>query len=82
MIGHLAMAAGAVETVGTVLALLNQWLPPNLNLDDLDPACVGPDYISGAPRPAAVRWAVKSSQGFGGQNAAVVLEAAGHCPPS
>lgn len=82
MIGHLAMAAGAVETVATVLALHHQLLPPNLNLDNPDPACAGPDYITGAARPAAVRWAVKTSQGFGGQNAAVVLEASADSPAS
>jgi len=76
MIGHLAMAAGAVESAATVLTLQNRLLPPNLNLEDLDPACAGPDYVGSRARPAAIRYALKTSQGFGGQNAAAVFEAA------
>lgn len=75
MTGHLAMAAGALETVGTILALRHRLLPPNLNLETPDPACAGPDYLGNTPRPAAIRHALKSSQGFGGQNASLVLEA-------
>ena len=82
MVGHLAMASGAIESVATVLALRHQWLPPNLNLDDLDPDCAGPDYLTSSARPDSVRWAVKTSQGFGGQNAAVVLEACTDPTPS
>lgn len=74
MIGHLAMAAGAVESVATVLSLQHRLLPPNLNLEELDPECAGPDYIIHRARPADVRFALKTSQGFGGQNAAAVFE--------
>jgi 3-oxoacyl-[acyl-carrier-protein] synthase II len=74
MIGHLAMAAGAVEVVGTVLALEHQCVPPNLNLDHPDPACSGPTFTGGEARSASLRFALKGSYGFGGQNAAVLLE--------
>lgn len=71
--GHLLGAAGAIETLATLLALENSALPPNLNLDHPDPAChlnlVGK---TAAPTTAAV--AMKNSFGFGGNNAVLILK--------
>src|SRR6185295_6801571 len=38
-IGHLLGAAGAVEAVITLMALREQWLPPQRSIDGADPAC-------------------------------------------
>jgi 3-oxoacyl-[acyl-carrier-protein] synthase II len=74
LIGHLSMAAGAVEIIGTLLALANGFLPANRNLDHVADDCVGPDWIRTEARTAHPRFALKTSFGFGGQNSAVVLE--------
>ncbi|MDJ0460525.1 beta-ketoacyl-[acyl-carrier-protein] synthase family protein [Streptomyces sp. H27-C3] len=72
MTGHTLGAAGGIETALTVLALEHQLVPPTVNLDTPDPQILI-DVVSGAARPAAFDCAVKTSLGFGGHNAALVL---------
>jgi 3-oxoacyl-[acyl-carrier-protein] synthase II len=72
MTGHLLGAAGAVESIFTVLALHHRAAPPTINLDDLDPA-VDLDVVHGAPRPLGEGVAVNNSFGFGGHNVAVAF---------
>jgi 3-oxoacyl-[acyl-carrier-protein] synthase II len=72
MTGHLLGATGAVETIYTALALHHQILPPTINYQDSDPEC-DLDYIPNVARKANVRYAMKNSFGFGGQNASLLL---------
>jgi 3-oxoacyl-[acyl-carrier-protein] synthase II len=74
MTGHLLGAAGAVEGIFCVLAIKNGIAPPTINLDDLDPACAGLDFIKGTARKADIRYALSNSFGFGGTNAALVFK--------
>ena len=74
-IGHLIGAAGAVELGATLLALREGVVPATINLESPDPAC-DLDFVPLVPRRAAVRLALSSSFGFGGQNAAIVIGAA------
>jgi len=71
--GHLLGAAGAVEALFTIRALETGWLPPTLNLERPDPDCPL-DHVALKPRQAAPRVAVSNSFGFGGTNAALVME--------
>jgi 3-oxoacyl-[acyl-carrier-protein] synthase II len=71
-VGHMLGAAGAIEALATVLALRDGFLPPTVNLDDPDPACAL-DLVPRASRPAALRYALSNSYGFGGNNTSVVL---------
>jgi 3-oxoacyl-(acyl-carrier-protein) synthase len=48
-------------------------VPPTINLDELDPRCVGVDHVANASRTADVRVAVSTAFGFGGHNAILVL---------
>ncbi len=72
MTGHLLGAAGALESVATVLALKNRVVPPTINLDD--PEDVGLD-IADARRelPPGDIAALNNSFGFGGHNVALVF---------
>ena len=74
MTGHLLGAAGAVETIATVLALHDRKAPPTINLEDLDDD-VHLDVVRGEPRalPAGELLALNNSFGFGGHNVALAV---------
>ncbi|MCX4680408.1 beta-ketoacyl-[acyl-carrier-protein] synthase family protein [Streptomyces sp. NBC_01433] len=72
MTGHTLGAAGGIEAALTVLALQHQLVPPTVNLDAPDPA-IPVDVVSKEARAAVFDCAVKTSLGFGGHNAALVL---------
>jgi 3-oxoacyl-[acyl-carrier-protein] synthase II len=72
-LGHLLGAAGSVELALLCLALRDQVLPPNANLDTPDPACDLP-WVGGTAEPARVTSILKVSLGFGGHQAALWLE--------
>jgi 3-oxoacyl-[acyl-carrier-protein] synthase II len=68
MIGHSLGAAGAVESVATILALRDQVVHPTINLEDPDPECEGLDIANGSPRKVEMDFALSNSLGFGGHN--------------
>ncbi|MFT4009085.1 MAG: beta-ketoacyl-[acyl-carrier-protein] synthase II [Nocardioidaceae bacterium] len=72
MTGHLLGAAGALESVATILSLKNRVVPPTINLDD--PEDIGVE-IATAPRelPEGDLAALNNSFGFGGHNVALVF---------
>jgi 3-oxoacyl-[acyl-carrier-protein] synthase II len=74
MTGHLLGAAGALESILTVLALQHRLAPPTINVDDLDPD-VTLDVVRKDPRPLPVGdvVALNNSFGFGGHNAALAF---------
>ncbi|MFJ3954968.1 beta-ketoacyl-[acyl-carrier-protein] synthase family protein [Streptomyces sp. Je 1-4] len=72
MTGHALGAAGGIETALTVLALEQQLVPPTANLEVPDPR-IPIDIVRTEARQAAFDCAVKTSLGFGGHNAALVL---------
>jgi 3-oxoacyl-[acyl-carrier-protein] synthase II len=75
-VGHTLGAAGAIEALACVEALVRGALPPTLGLEDVDPECEA-DHIAGAPREAPdLKVAMSNSFAFGGQNATLVLQAA------
>jgi len=74
MTGHLLGAAGAIESVATVLAIHNDVVPPTINLEDPDD-----DLKVDVPRTAremTVTAAVNNSFGFGGHNVSLVFRKA------
>lgn len=72
MIGHLLGAAGGVESVVSILSLLNNKVHPTLNLENPDPDC-DLDYIPGEARSIPVEVVLKNSMGFGGHNAVLLF---------
>ena len=72
MTGHLLGAAGALESVATVLALHHRQVPPTINLDD--PEDVGLDLASTTRTLGEGDLvALNNSFGFGGHNVAVAF---------
>jgi 3-oxoacyl-[acyl-carrier-protein] synthase II len=74
MTGHLLGAAGAVESIATVLAVHKRTAPPTTNLEDLDDD-VHLDVVRGEPRrlPDGDLLALNNSFGFGGHNVALAI---------
>ncbi len=77
-LGHGLGAAGAFGVLVAALALHHQTLPATrgLDADHVDPDCVL-DHVLGRPRRGALRSVLVNASGFGGQNAALLLRAAG-----
>ena len=71
-LGHMVGAAGAVESIVTLLSIKEGIIPATLNLEQLDPG-VELDVVAGEPRKIDLDAAVCDSFGFGGHNAAVVF---------
>ncbi|MFG3045974.1 beta-ketoacyl-ACP synthase II [Streptomyces sp. NPDC048241] len=69
MTGHLLGGAGGIETVASILALVNRTAPPTINVTELD-AEVNADIVVGEPRqlPEGRIAALNDSFGFGGHN--------------
>jgi 3-oxoacyl-[acyl-carrier-protein] synthase II len=70
--GHALGAAGVMETVASLLALERGSLPPNLNLDEVDPECGGLYFPVQAVK-IGKNAAMKNSFGFGGSNGVLIL---------
>src|SRR3989442_2721721 len=73
-VGHTMGAAAALEAVMCLLAGREGIVPHTLGLEEPDPACEL-DHVIGSPRAARPRISLSTSLGFGGCNAALVLEA-------
>lgn len=72
MTGHMIAAAGAVETVASVMTLQTSKIPPTINLTSPDPHC-DLDHVTGGCRDLAGRTVLSNSFGFGGQNATLIF---------
>lgn len=70
--GHLLGAAGAVESIFSILALRDGQAPPTLNLDNpsVDTAL---DLVPHTAKPFEAKAVMSNSFGFGGTNAAVIF---------
>ena len=70
--GHLLGAAGAVEAIFCLLAMMHGVIPPTLNLDDPSEGC-DLDLVAHEAKQRPVRSVLSNSFGFGGTNASLVL---------
>ncbi|MBD7940629.1 beta-ketoacyl-ACP synthase II [Brevundimonas guildfordensis] len=73
MTGHLLGAAGAIESIFSVLAIRDQMAPPTINLDD--PEMETPiDLVPHKGKTRKIDVAMSNSFGFGGTNASVIFK--------
>jgi 3-oxoacyl-[acyl-carrier-protein] synthase II len=70
--GHLLGAAGAIEAIYAIKSLLDQAVPPTLNLDEPDEGC-DIDLVPKQAKQRKVRHALSNSFGFGGTNASLIV---------
>ena len=73
--GHLFGAAGGVEAVFCVQALLSGWIPPTLGLTTSDPEC-DLDYVPLTARKTNPVRVLSNGFGFGGHNAVLAFQKA------
>ena len=73
MTGHLLGAAGAIEAIFSIQALLDQTVPPTINLDNVDEDC-HLDYVANAARSVTnLNYTMSNSFGFGGTNGSLIF---------
>jgi 3-oxoacyl-[acyl-carrier-protein] synthase II len=70
--GHLLGAAGAIEAIYAIKSIVEQAVPPTLNLDDPDEGC-DIDLVAKQAKQRKVRYALSNSFGFGGTNASLIF---------
>jgi len=73
MIGHIISAAGAVETIASILCMNKGIIHPTINYETPDPEC-DLDYVPNIAREAQVDVCLKNSFGLGGENCCLVLK--------
>ncbi len=73
-IGHLLGAAGAVEAVYTIKAIMEQTCPPTLNLEEPEEDVVDMDLVPLKPKKKIIKAAMSNSFGFGGTNSSIIFK--------
>lgn len=73
MTGHLIGAAGGIETIFSILAIRDSFVPATINYDEPDEAC-DLDYTPNKGAEMPVKAAMSNSFGFGGHNGVVIVK--------
>jgi 3-oxoacyl-[acyl-carrier-protein] synthase II len=75
MTGHLLGAAGVIEAIACVYAVVNDMVPPTINHFNQDPELDGSlNFTFWKPQKRTVRAALSNTFGFGGHNASVIVK--------
>jgi 3-oxoacyl-[acyl-carrier-protein] synthase II len=74
MTGHLLGAAGAVEAVASVLAVVNDIVPPTINHFTDDPEIPALNFTFHKAQKRTIRAALSNTFGFGGHNASIIFK--------
>jgi nodulation protein E len=72
MTGHPLGAGGGIEAVACIKAMQENWVPPTIGLDEVDPEC-DLDYVPNVGRSMKVNYTMSNSFAFGGLNAVIVF---------
>ena len=73
MTGHTLGAAGAVESVATILAIYHGMIPPTINYETPDPEC-DLNYTTNDSVVRDITYALNNAFGFGGHNTTLVFK--------
>jgi len=77
MTGHLLGAAGAVEAIATVLALVNDIVPPTINFtegDEDENIDYNLNFTFNKAQKRVINAALSNTFGFGGHNASIIVK--------
>ncbi|HET7650384.1 MAG TPA: beta-ketoacyl-ACP synthase [Gammaproteobacteria bacterium] len=72
--GHTLGACGSLEAWLSIEMMRANWFAPTINLDNLDPACVELDYLTGSGRAFEVEHIMSNNFAFGGINASLIFK--------
>jgi len=73
MTGHTLGAAGAIESIATVMAIYHGMIPPTINFKNADSEC-DLNYTFNQAEVRDVRYAINNAFGFGGHNTSLVFK--------
>lgn len=73
MTGHLLGAAGAIESIATLLAIKHGIIPPTINHEEAEPE-LDLNYTSKVAVKKEIRYAISNTFGFGGHNASLLFK--------
>jgi 3-oxoacyl-[acyl-carrier-protein] synthase II len=77
MTGHLLGAAGAAEAIAVIMAVVNDIVPPTINLKVPDPAIDQKlNLTANVAQKRKITFAISNTFGFGGHNASIVIRKA------
>ena len=74
MTGHELGAAGSNELIYCLLMMQHNFIAPNINVEEIDPRCLGINLVANQAREARIDVAVSNSFGFGGVNTCIILK--------
>jgi len=72
-VGHMLGAAGAVEAIFSILSIVNNIIPPTLNLEKPCEGSEGIDLVPITAKETKINLALSNSFGFGGTNASLIV---------
>ena len=72
--GHMLGASGAAESVICINSIINNIVPPTINLDNLDEEVADLNYVPNKAEKIPVDIALTNSFGFGGHNAVLIYK--------
>lgn len=73
MTGHTLGAAGAIESIFSIMSIVNNIAPPTINLNNPDDGC-DLDFISNESREMNIDVSLNNSFGFGGTNSTIIFK--------
>ncbi|MAQ43029.1 MAG: beta-ketoacyl-[acyl-carrier-protein] synthase II [Candidatus Marinimicrobia bacterium] len=73
MLGHLLGAAGALESIISILSIKNSIIPPTINYKTPDPEC-DLNYTPNESINQDIKYALSNTFGFGGHNSSLVFK--------
>ena len=74
MTGHLLGAAGAIEAITAIGALVREQLPVNVGVTEQDPETAGVTLVNDDNKFVAPHYVLSANYGFGGHNAAIIFK--------
>ena len=73
MIGHCLGAAGGIEAIATIQAILTGMLHPTINVEEPEEIMAGIDFVPNQSKAKQVTAALSNSFGFGGHNSTLIF---------